>query len=204
MALTQAQWYEKIKKFVPLWYFESEYYQLAYFQALAKVLAQTQADMEEFAAATFIEQATTPYLELHGDERNVDRITDEEDSAYATRIRYIANSSYKAALKRIIDAILIVGECEIREGWDGTNPYLSRGFYFSRDEYFNDYHYNVFTVLIEAQLHDPFAYFSRSAYLSREDYLGSDESASAVYDSLEAAIDKAKALGVMYKIVETT
>jgi hypothetical protein len=201
MALTQAQWFDKLKGWVPSWYFETEQYQRAHFMALARLLSDMQASAEALVQETFITQADE-YLDLHGEERNTDRLEDEENAAYAFRIQNIVNSSYKAAIKRVVDALLLNGTCEIREGWDGFNLYLSRGSFLSRNEFLNDFHYNVLTILVDPQAHVPYSWLDRGSYASRAAYLGSTDASSSVYASIIKAVDNLKALGVLYKIVE--
>lgn len=201
MALTQEQWFEKIKGFVPTWVFENERLQVATFQALAKLLATAHSEMELLAQETYIAQADA-YLDLHGSERSVARLEDEEDAPYALRIRYITNTTNKVVLKQIIDALLLVGTCEIREGMSPDNIFTNRSSFLNRNEFYNDYHYNVFTVVIDKQVHPPYSFLSRGNYLNREDFIGSSETGDTISASLQAAIDSAKAAGIMYKIVE--
>lgn len=202
MSLTQEQWYQKLLGFVPSWYIESPQFQRAQFQALAKLLADSQEIAAYYKNQTYLGQAEEPFLDLHGDERGVERLTDEENDLYAIRIRNIINQSNKSAIKALVDSILIRGTCEIREGIDVANPYFSRMHFFNRNEFFNDYHYNVFTIVIDKQVHDPYSCFSRGNYFSRGDYLGSLSFSVSVFNSILAAVNKVKALGVLYKIVE--
>ncbi len=93
MAQTADQWYEKIKRFVPSWYFEGEEKTICYtrgvFMGLAAVLAQVQDDVDSQQSATFIMSSddVAPVTDLHGDERSIDRLVGESDADYRPRIR---------------------------------------------------------------------------------------------------------------------
>src|SRR4051812_27763030 len=87
MALTQDQWFEKIKKFVPSWYFEKYVYAPAVFKAVAAVFQAIQEDTDDAQASTFILQSAAPVDDLHGDERNLPRGSGESDGSYNFRIQ---------------------------------------------------------------------------------------------------------------------
>lgn len=201
MALTQEQWYQKLKGLVPNWYFETEKYQRAHFLALAKLLSALQEISEQNVDATFIRQAEDEDLDLHGYERGIDRLTEEPDETFAIRIQNIGNSVNLPAIKSIVDSLLLTGECEIREGTGPDNPFLNRSSFLNRAEILNDFRYNTFTIVIDKQKRTPEVFASRS-YLSRSEYLSSDDSSIEFYQRLTAAVDAAKAFGVLYKVVE--
>lgn len=201
MALTQEQWFQKLKGFVPEWWFEQERYNVAVFQAMAKMLSQVQTDAESYVRETFIAQSTAPVLDAHGDERSLDRLTGESDSAYSLRVRKFINQSNKSALKAIVDAILSFGECEIREG--GVDLcFANRSSFYSRDEFLTERHYNYFMIVVDRQAPPTLSFASRSYFASRGAYVGNGETQSAVYESVIEAVNKAKALGTLYQIVE--
>lgn len=93
MAQTADQWYAKLKKFVPSWYFEGDEQAVCYtrgvFKGLAAVMAAVQSDADDQQAVTFIMNAAdvAPYTDLHGSERSVIRQPGELDAAYKIRIR---------------------------------------------------------------------------------------------------------------------
>ena len=85
-ALTQSEWFEKLSGWVPKWYFESEEYQVAVFQALAKLLASADAEMRAQFDETFITRAVSFMVDQHGYERSITRYTGESDANYSGRI----------------------------------------------------------------------------------------------------------------------
>lgn len=87
MALTAAQWFSKLKKFVPGWIFEKDVNSQAIFQAEAAVCHQIQQDTDDAQTSTFITDAVAPVLDLHGDERSLPRNTGELDAAYSARVQ---------------------------------------------------------------------------------------------------------------------
>lgn len=182
MALTQAQWLEKLKSFLPAWFFQEEHYQEAHFNALAKLLATLQADCEEHKAATFITQAEDEYLDSLGEERSTPRIDGESDATYAARVRNLANQSNKQAIKALVDDLLIVGTCIIAEDDYGGGTFCDRGEYANRAALLIERIRNTFTVLVDKQTGDP----------------------SAMFVALVEAVDRAKALGTLYRVIERT
>lgn len=202
--LTKEQWYQKLRSWVPRWYFESEFYNVAIFSAIAKLLSQTQDSADAHFAQTFILQATGEYLDAHGDERNIERIPGEPDPIYARRVQQIVNNSNKPDIKALVDALLIVGECTIIEHqMDG--PYYNRGSFFNRNEIYTDRrHYNYFTVLIDPQIPQANSFFNRDTYYSRKYYLGTlgPLSIDLLLAIINASINKARAAGVFYRIIE--
>lgn len=93
MAQTADEWYAKLKKFVPSWYFEGDEADVCYtrgvFKGLAAVMAQIQADCDDQQAVTFIMNAAdvAPFTDLHGSERSIPRKSAEIDTDYQPRIR---------------------------------------------------------------------------------------------------------------------
>lgn len=201
MALTQTQWYDKLKGWVPEWYFETVQYQSAHFMALAKLFSDMETVLESAVSGTFIMQSDTPEIEHHGYERSTDRLEDEELASYRIRVQSLTNQVYKAALKLLIDALLDRGECEIREDFQDL-AFYNRSYFFGRDEFFTEQHYNSFTIVVEPQAPEAFSFFSRGYYTGRSNYMGNKEAVSNVYARIVEAVNKAKAFGILYRIVE--
>lgn len=203
MALTKAQWLEKIRTFIPSWWFEQPGYQEAVWTGVAAVFEQIQLDAEEHFRETFVLQATDPFLDSQGDERGVDRITDEPDSVYARRVqRLIAQADY-VSIKAIVDSLLVNGECRIVEGYDAV--WCDRECFADRDDYLTDYRYNAFTIITPPQTdqHEPYSFADREYAPDREDFVGTTTVTDDIYASIVAAVDQAKALGTLYRIVES-
>jgi hypothetical protein len=203
MALTQDEWYDKLRSWVPSWFFERPIYQVAYFKALAATLAQAQADAAEHLGETFLLQGTEPFLDAQGDERSVDRLTLEADDVYARRVQRLVAQVDKVSIKAIVDGIIRNAECKVIEGWEAN--YCVRETFMSRDEYLTDYRYNAFTIVTPANTsqHEPYSFCDREAFCDREDWVGTVTLTEDVYASIVAALNQAKALGTLYRIVES-
>jgi hypothetical protein len=117
-ALTQQQWFDKLKRFVPSWYFEDENHQVGHMMGLAKILETLQADAANHIAETFIRTAAGEFLDEHGDERTVVRSSGEQDDSYRERIRILTNTVTYTNLKALVDALLDTGTL-LTEGGDG-------------------------------------------------------------------------------------
>lgn len=202
MALTQDQWFNKLKGWVPQWFFASAQSQEAYFKALSLILNQLQEGMEEERNATFIMQADAPVLDLHGDERSVTRITDETDGIYKIRVQTLSNSVQKAKIKAIVDALLQNGECIIVEDFEGY-AFLDREVFLERGEaiLFADF-YNTFSIIIDSQRPEPFSFLNRENFSDREDFMSGLSTPDVVFDAIINAVNDNKALGVLYRLVE--
>jgi hypothetical protein len=201
MALSKEQWFQKLKGWVPTWFFESPVNQQAKFYAIAQLLATLQEEMETHKTETFIAQASAPQLDLHGAERTTTRITAESNGSYQIRIRSLANKVNKVALKEIVDSLLLVGECTILEDWEGT-AFFDREDFFNRGALVLDVIHNTFTVLFDNQRPQPFAYFDREYFFDRDDYMTSLTTPTAFFDAIVQAIGDNKALGTLYRVVE--
>lgn len=133
MAQTATQWYAKISKFVPSWYFEGQEQSVCFtrgvFKGLAAVLAQCQQDADDQQAATFIMNTVdvAPITDLHGAERNTPRGGGESDSSYRPRIRdALFKPVGSAELAIAVNAVLHNGVGDFIENsqngfWDDGN-----------------------------------------------------------------------------------
>lgn len=156
MALTRNQWYAKISKFVPSWWFEDAEadvcYAVALFQAIAAILEQVQKDADDQFDATFITRQTTPIEDLSGQERGIPRNPGESDVSYAARIQQLFGVSDEPNLQEVVDGVLNNGPAFLIEN-------AVYGFY--DDEFFLDdtvsrlldltAFYNWFTIIIPIQ-----------------------------------------------------
>lgn len=203
MAKTQADWFSTLKSWVPEWFFEKEENNVALIQSMAKVLSEAQVDVDETMAQTFIMQAQAPYLDLHGYERSVDRLSGELDPQYAIRIRLksIISQLSKPSILAIVNSLLIKGQASIREDFEGS-------IFVDREEFANrgaivvlpiD---NTFTILVDKQIRDPYSFVDREYFADREAIVGNSESSDFVFDLILNAVNENKALGVFYRIIE--
>lgn len=152
MALSQAQWFAKLKSWVPTWFVqESSGYAVAHMKALAKVLSQMQTDSEDETSQTFLLEATGSYLDLHGSERGVIRYSGETDDAYRERIRYLLNTTSYSSLLAVLTAALNNGTPRIIE--NRNYGFFDDALFFDSGEIWLDKTkwWNWLTVLIPAQ-----------------------------------------------------
>ncbi len=201
MAKTQAQWLTKLKAFVPRWFYEEEYYQEAFSEGLAKILVQLEEDIESHISDTMLTEASGLVLDAHGDERSIDRATDEYDAQYSIRVRNMANRSNRPAIKALVDQLLMAGVCTIIEDYEAS-IFCDRDHYVSRNELLVEQIYNSFSIIVDKQLHDPYSFADREYFVGREDYLGQAESSQYVFDLILETVNKVKASGCLYRIIE--
>lgn len=202
MGLTHDQIYDKLKGLIPSWFFEEEALNDAYFHGIASTLLQTQSDAEALLGQTFIDEATGEILDMHGEERSKTRLPGENDTLYQSRIRNLSNSCTKPDLLALVRSLIITGNASIREDFNDT-VYASRGYYASREAIVCDRIENTFSVIIDKQVHAPYSFASRAHFASRETYAGSHESLLAVLQAIVQAVNDNKALGTLYRLVET-
>lgn len=202
MKKTQAQWFDHIKKFVPSWQFERDQYNVALFQAIAAEFAAFEEDAEDQYLQTYIMNATTPILNLLGDERGKFQLPSEGTEAFRKRVQRLASETDKTNIKKTVDALLLRGECTIREA--GTDsPYCSRGSFVSRESRFLSLINDYFLVVVPSQSHLPYSFLSRDTYASRLNFIGSTVEIAGIYTNMVKAINEQKAFGVLYGIVES-
>jgi hypothetical protein len=201
MALTKQDWYDKLKSWLPSWMFESPEYQEAVYTALAKILSSGQFEAEDFFNQSFITRAAGSYLDLHGQERSVERLPGELDTTYSTRIRNYTNQSNIVSIQALVDALLINGQATISEDYN-AQLFFDRDVYASRAQLFIETIINAFTIVVENQRHSPYSFMGREYFMDREDYVGTSESPEELFAAIVAAVNKAKAFGTMYRLYE--
>ena len=182
MALSAATWYLKLKGFLPAWFFEVEYYQKAHFLGMAGLFADLQTELDDHVTETFIASSTGDFLDMHGDERSLPRMSGEGDPSYSVRVRNLSNQSNGPTIKRIVDGLLAVGTCFISEDY-ANNVFLSREQFISRKELLLDRIMNAFSVVLERQIPDP---------------------SGEVYNIVGSTINRIKAFGCPYRVIVLT
>lgn len=200
MALTKDQWLIKIKRLVQTWVSERPDAN-AVLSGIAAVLAEQQKSAEDHVNETFIDLGSDEYVELQGDERSVTRLPGEGLSSYRQRVKMITNQSNVPALKQLVDAILIRGTSTFIEHYAATN-FLNRGAFLNRNIIDYDVLYNAFTILIDYQIPEPTSFLNRGAFLNREFLNGSSISSDAVFKNIIEAVNKNKAYGTVYRLIE--
>ena len=201
MALTQSQWYAKISKFVPSWWFEKYVYAPAIFQGIAAVFAQIQQDTDDAQSATFILQSPSPILDMLADERSVTRLPGETNVPFALRVQSMFNQANPIALMKLINSVLIVGTATLRQHGLGDKIFIGQS-YLNRFEVFTYISYNTFTIAIEKQLPAPNSFLDNGFYLNEGAYLGTNESSALVLALLNLIINDNQACGTLYRLFE--
>lgn len=190
MALTADQWYLKIRKFVPSWYFTGDEKTVCYtrgtFKAIAAVFAQLQDDTDSQQQSTFIMQSTAPVLDLLGDERSIARRPGEIDSVYRPEVRDVLFLPVGISqLQAVVNAALNNGVGFFRENakygfWDEDNAETDTFFYDCSNWWLErEKFYAWWSLVIPYQT----------------------ANAAAVLTAVIAAIEANKALGTSYDVL---
>lgn len=206
---SKTEWIAKIKSWVPTWFYENESYNLAVISAIAKALQDAEISINDDVAQTFIMQAISGNLDMHGGERGVFRFDEEFDVDFRKRVRSAAiiSNANIPALIALLNKIVIKGQVSIKEDYE-FGSYFNRGTFMNRGEISVDPILNTFTVVIDRQVHDPYSFFGRETYIGRGfiggGFIGQVESSSKVFDLLIKTINENKAFGTLFRIVERT
>lgn len=200
MALSQDQWYSKIKNLVPSWVTNDDGVE-AMLKAASLAMSKQQEKLELKLNDTFIDDAQEEYVAMQGEERSIARLNYEGLSSYRNRVKKIVNKSNKAALKKIVDGLLIRGECTIIENHAVQN-HLNRGSFLNRNIIDYETLYNAFTILIDYQIPEPTSFFNMGSFLDREFLQGSRTSSDSVFQNVIDAVNANKAYGTIYRLIE--
>lgn len=198
--LTQEQWNKKLKNLVPSWVTKNPR-TYAVFNSMAKTLYQSQKDYTDHFEETFIDTGTDDYVELHGQERSVERLSEENLSSYRQRVKLITNQSDLPNIKRVVDSMLIRGVSTIVEHHEASN-FFGRSSFLDRNIIDYEVLYNAFTILIDFQIPEPTSFMNRDAFLNREFLNGSSVSSDKVFENIIKAVNKNKAFGTVYRLIE--
>lgn len=201
MKLTADQWFAKLKTFVPPWFFEEEENNVAHFRGLSKVLEAVQSDAQDHLDETFLLSSSGDFLDSHGNERSTERTTDEFDAQYSFRVQNLTNRSNLPDIKRIVDRLLIAGEASILEDKDAP-VFAGRDYYVDREEILIEQILNTFSIIVDKQLHEPYSFADREYFEGREHFVGQAESSEYVFDLIVAEVNKSKASGTFYRVLE--
>ena len=198
---TQAEWLKKLKSFVPQWFFEEEDINEAYFQALALLLATVEQSATDHQKQTFICEAEDGYLDEHGSERKIKRSSGELNPSLAQRIKNISNTTSCPILKQIVDNLLDVGVATIVEDFDNA-LFFDRDVYYDRGFILVEQIYNAFSIVVDKQVHAPYSFYDREFFFDREDFIGRQESSLELFNIIIEAVNRSKALGTVYRLIE--
>lgn len=201
MAMTKAEWLEKLKKYVPSWFFEDEDVNEAYFRGIAAVLEALGEDSDALFDETFISSASTLTLDAYGEERSIPRLGSELDTLYRERLKNVSNQSNCPAIKSAVDNILVAGESTIVEDFD-VDIFCDREHFLNRNEILLAPLDNAFSILVERQLHEPYSFVDREYFAGREDFVGRAESDPAVFDLILQEVNRIRLCGTFFRIIE--
>lgn len=201
MAKTKLQWYDRLKGWLPTWWFEKTENQEAILMGMAAVLERLELDLDDHFRETFICQAEGAYVDEHGSERNTPRNEFELDSVYCNRIRNIVNTTNCPSIKSAVDALLEVGTCDINEDWEGS-PFFDREYFCDRGDIMIDAIVNTFSIIVDRQVHAPYSFYSRDNFCDREDFIGRHESSLELFQLIIDLVNRNKALGTLYRVIE--
>lgn len=204
MAQTQAQWFKKIKRWVPEWVFQEEAKAEAIFQAIAKLLAERQTEIADLVSKTFIDEATAEWLDMLGAERSVDRISGELDGDYRPRIRskHLVSKVDRFSLQDIVNALLIRGVAVIKEDWEGA--IFEGSSYYNNAEVFIDEIKDAWTIVVDKQVPEAELFCDSEGFLDLQYFIGAVESDIELFDLIAKAIYDNKAFGTLFRIIERT
>jgi len=203
MALSQSQWYEKLKQLVPSWVFEREEFNASMFQGMAKILETSQLQYEAHLRETFIDTAGEEFLNIHADERSIEKTPSDSISTYRQKIKNILNNSNCSGLKNLVDSLLIRGTSTFVEHFAAEN-FMDRGAFLNRNVIGVDVIYNAFTILVDYQIPDPSGFLNRESFYDREYLQGSSTSLDSVFENIVQTVNKNKAFGTVYRLIERT
>jgi hypothetical protein len=200
MALSQDQWYEKLKGLVQSWVTDNPG-SVANFKAIAKALSEQQTVADNHIAETYIDSSSDEYTAIHGDERSVYRLPGENLSSYKARVKLITNKSNLPAIRDIVQAQLIRGQPTIIEHHNASN-FLNRDSYLNRNIIDYQVLYNAFTILIDYQIPEATSFLNRESFFNREFLNGSSISSDEVFSNIIKAVNENKAFGTVYRLIE--
>jgi hypothetical protein len=203
MFLNKQEWLDKIKGFVQSWFSEDPNAKNI-LSGIAACLSQEQEILDTHLKETFIDTGSDEYVALHGEERSVERYSQEALSSYRERVKAIVNQSNLPAIKRLVDALLIRGECSIVEHTEAAKSFFNREVFFNRGAIDYDVLYNAFTVFIDPQIPEPETFFNREAFFNREYLNGSSQQLEYILENIIKAINTNKAFGTVYRLYTRT
>lgn len=199
--MSQQSWYDKLRTSVPSWVFENKNFNEGLFQAFAKSLDSIEVNFKGHLSETFIDTSEGKYLDQHGQERDIERTSGELDPSYASRVKKIENNSNCVGIKSIVDAFLVNGESQIIEHFNVSNFY-DRESFIDRDIIDVEVLFNAFTIMVSKQIPAATNFYNREVFMNREFIGGSDTSDINIFNNIVESVNKAKAFGTVYRLIE--
>lgn len=199
--ITQDEIFEKLKAAIPGHYFCEDGLNEAVFQGIAAVLHKVYTEAENHFNETFICNAVGGYLDEHGFERNLVREDGETTSNFQQRVKNLINTTSCDEIKRVVDALLDVGESTIIEDFN-SNAFYSRDFYFNRSTILIEEIKDAFSIVVDNQVHEPYSFYSREYFFTREDFVGRLISSFELFELIVKTVNRNKACGTSYRLIE--
>jgi hypothetical protein len=202
LQLAKADWYAKLKTFVPTWVWEEEVITLAWGNAVAECCEQLQIKLAQHISDTFIMDSAAGVLDSHGAERSVSRLTNELDPVYAVRVQNLFNQSNEPALIALINKVIVAGQARIQDDFNSI-PCCNRSFFCSRAAIFlSTPIVNGWSVVVDKQTHPPYSFCSRSFFCNRQNFIGTCVSLDTVFTAIKQICEDNKAMGTLYRVYE--
>jgi len=200
--LTQEQWFQKLKSFVPKWVFQENKNAVAQFYGYAKLLESFQTMVSDHLKETFITTSTGEFLDLHGKDRNKYKSLIDTEESFRSRVREILNSSNVEAIRALVNTLLLRGECTIIEHFAAEN-FCDRGAFCDRNVIeVGDLIYNIFSILVYHQIPTAITFCDVNAYCDNMSTIGENESDITLFENIVEVVNAAKALGTEYRLIE--
>lgn len=197
----QQEWYDTLESWIPSWFFLEEDNQVAHVQALALILSYNDSQVYEHVMQTYIQNAEGLVLDEFATNRGLSRLPGELDAQFRVRIRNISFDGDCPTLKQLVDSVLIAGESTIIEDYE-SQLFLSRNQFYNRGSILVEEIENVFTVLVDKQVHEPYSFMNNEYFMDRDNFIGAYTSSDYVFELIKAIIDDNKATGTLYRVIE--
>ena len=160
-------WEQKIRSWLPKHYNGVD--NDAIIKGMAIVFTTLEGDLNDYITQTFITEANTEYLNVHGKERGFARITNESDTDYANRIRRIKyNRSHQNIIENVQSVLGITNvrviddyETDLLDNMDSTDTdvVISGGTFGNQGPIDLKKRFNCFSVVLDAPKRPPFAFY---------------------------------------------
>jgi len=208
---------QQIRDLGPWWLRDAAEVEDAIFQAFAKVFERIEAAEQTLFDRTFIGLADGSWLDQHGQEREISRLTGESDAGYRPRIQTIEDKVTIPAVVAGVNAVLLVGVATLEEhqqdGFYLTNAgsvspsgFLDNGTLYEGSR--------CFTVTIQHQLvgTNDTAFLTESGSGAVESFMvetpgangtfldATDPARGDVYSDIFNEIDRLRAAGVTFNV----
>lgn len=180
MKLTKEEWFHKLKSNIQSWVLKEPRAD-AVFRGIAAALSQIDSDFDDHLNQTYIDLAEREFVAMHGEERSVAEIQGETLLSFRERVKRVTAQSNFPELKAVVDSFLTNGESFFIEHSHDTGSFMSVGMCLNRDLFDFTVLYNAFTIIVPKQY---------------------GEDSDLIFENIVRAINKNKAAGVVYRIIE--